>query len=66
MEPLIEDSIADSFEEEFRDYWEDGLSGKEILEKFHEMNLTELKLYQIYYCAKKFKLQKRYKNKIAN
>jgi len=64
MEPIIEDSIADFFEEDFIYYWDElGLSGKEILKRFHERGLPELKLYQIYYFARKFKLQKKYQRK---
>ena len=65
MEPIIEDSIAESFKDEFIYYWEElGLTGKELLEKLHSIGLPELKLYHIYYFARKFKLQKRNKRKM--
>ena len=64
MEPIIEDSIIEPFTEDFIYYWDElNLSGKEILKRFHERGLPELKLYQIYYFAKRFKLQKKYKDK---
>ena len=48
------------FKEDFIYYYEEkGLSGKEVLKELHERGYPEMKLYHVYYFAKKFKLKSR-------
>lgn len=64
-EPLIPPKWEDYFREEFTWHWNEGHSAKEIFEEmqFDDPENTPwkpLKMYHIYYFARKYKLKKRH------
>ena len=57
---LIPLNEQDWFKDEFIYYYEElRLSGEEVLKKLHEVGYPEMKLYHVYYFAKKYGLKSR-------
>lgn len=69
-EPLIPPKWEDYWREEFTWHWNEGHSAKEIAEEMQFFDTPDnvpwagkLKLYHVYYFAKKYNLKKRHKTR---